>query len=374
MRRGLLRRALQRSGLGLLPLLLVSVSCDGSDPVVPEPAESALVVHVPPDAEPAVRDAIHEALDAAMSNPSAATLLRLGRVLHAHDRLNDAVDAYCRAGEQATTDTERMQASYLAGVAALDFEPTTARRELTRAEAIDAAYPVVKLRLARLDEREGQHERARSRYEQVLERVESAHAELGLARLALADDELDEALRRVDRALALREDFREAHATRSQVLAALGRADEARDAAARAASSSETTDFTDPFLQDVHREARSFTGLLLQANRHRAAGRNGPALIAVERALAVSPEHPDARLTRAALLTELRRTDEAAEVLADLLRQVPTFDGLAEAVRTYLRAAGRSSDVASFDTMLSGSMGSNPGPDGNGLATFVLGR
>lgn len=364
-----LRRA---SALSLLLLgLLLPSGCGEPAPNAPAPTRAAFSVEIPEGAEAAVRVAIEEALEQAQAGDTAEDWLQLGRVLHAHGLTEDAAGAYAEASERAETDGARLQAAYLAGVAWLDRSPALARRELTRAESIDGAYPIVKLRLARLDEREGHLERARARYEAVLQRIDSAHAELGLARLAFAADELGEALRRVDRALALRADFREAHATRSQVLAALGRPEEARDAATRAAASNETTEFTDPFLQDVHREVRSFTGLLLQANRHRTAGRHGPALIAAERALEVRPDHPDARLTRAVLLTELGRTDEAAEALAGLLRDTPTFDGLADAVRVHLRAAGRSSDVATFDTLLLEAAGSSAGPDGDALADLV---
>lgn len=144
----------------------------------------------------------------------------------------------------------------------------------------------------------------------VAVRGDSADAFGNLANALNSLGRFAEAAAAADHALALAPDFAQAHGNRGQALHRLGRLAEAADSYGLAAALNPT-----------------FQAFLNHAVMLRELGRHDQALTAIDQALALKPDHPEAWISRGTALRELGRP---AEALASLDRAIALKPAAAE--------------------------------------------
>ncbi len=306
--------------------------------------------HVPL-AETAVAEGLLGAYDEAARSGTAAAFGRLGRRLASLEARAGAEQAFARAAEQ---EPDVFAWSYHRGVLAQeDGRPRAAIALLEQAARLDPDYPTTWARLGQLQFDAGDDDRARVSFETYTRLAPAdGFGLVGLARLALRADDAVEALRLARQADALRPDDFQTQHTLGTILAARGDTATATVHFERARRLPQGRWFAlrDPLVSEIHQLAGSTHGLTREFERlrdggdldtlqrlaeqivarrpddalmlrnlaeiHRRRGEFAAAHAALDRALAVTPDAPDAHVARSAVA--LAQADhEAALAAAD---------------------------------------------------------
>jgi tetratricopeptide (TPR) repeat protein len=182
---------------------------------------------------PAARAVIEPAArDAAARPADAGAAARLAMALHAWEQWDHAHAAYARAIAIAPDTFDWI---YLDGLVLMRMaRPIEAAQRFARARALDPASLAARVKQADALLDAGDTATARDACaELAADPRTEPFGRFGLGRLAAEARRHDEALRELDRALALVPDFGPAHYARARSLRALGRLDEAAQALAR---------------------------------------------------------------------------------------------------------------------------------------------
>jgi tetratricopeptide (TPR) repeat protein len=142
----------------------------------------------------------------------------------------------------------------------------------------------------------------------------SAYAELGLARVALAQGDVDHARERLEKLTGTSPRFGPAYRLLGGIYAGMNRSDAAQRAI-RAADRLPNAPYLDPTIDTLVRESRSATFLLQQASTADLDTNAAWREYLVRRAVDLDPRNVDALADLATMLRVLHRYDEALDVL-----------------------------------------------------------
>lgn len=182
---------------------------------------------------PAMRDAVSRAYRDAETRPRDGTAAGvLARLLHAWEQWDAAHEAYSRAAALAP---QVFDWPYLdACVLARQVRPAEAAARLREALAIRPDFLPARVRLADALLDAGQNEEGRALFTALLrESAAEPSALFGLGRIAAVEGKHEEAVTKIERAIALFPEWGAAHYALALSLRALGRREEAQQALAR---------------------------------------------------------------------------------------------------------------------------------------------
>ena len=223
-----------------------------------------------------------------------------GMVLEAHTFTDEAIAAYRRAHELSP---RTFRWPYLLA-ALIDERSAADSLPLYRAAlALDPDYAPGHVRYAEALERAGQFEAANREYERAA-RLDptNAHAQAGLGRLALADDEAGAAVRYLSRAQELAPENRSFAVTLAQAYARAGDRERGRQIAAAARSLGRINYRNDPVRSSVHDLALDARSYLRRANAHRVHGELDLARRELRAGIEVDGERPELHFALAEVL------------------------------------------------------------------------
>jgi tetratricopeptide (TPR) repeat protein len=252
---------------------------------------------------------IQAALHAADAEPNAATLLHLGRVLHAHEEWRAAATVYLMAAEH--DGDHRFESLYLAGIVTSRDDAARALELIRQAQAVRGDYAPSCLRAGMLAEVVGDLDGARRQFTRALELERTSHALLGLARVTLEEGEVPWAIDLLQKARRLDPQHQEVTVLLAQALARAGRADEAQRLAAAVQRRHRSTSFPDVLLLRATAESVTYTALVDRAGRAALAGELDDAMKLLDRAIEASPETVEAHLKKGNLLATLGEHERA---------------------------------------------------------------
>jgi len=300
----------------VLGLCFVACSSGVQPPEPPADIVETLVAERIAEATAAVEEA---------SN-SAAAWGRLGTIYDVHVYFDRAIECYDRALE---LDPENFQWPYFSGIALRENDQAAALEAFQRAVALNPDYPPLRLYLGYGHFLEENVDLAGEHYERALQLDErSVNARIGLARVALASQRPDDAVRFLEEALAIAPEEAAVHHHLAHVYGLVG--NERADLHRRLAESSpvemqpgETASFRDPVRDEVTlAEGVSSNWLLTNGQRHLAAGRVQEASDAFSAVLTENPDSIPGLLASARLalgkgeaeraLSQVRRAIELA--------------------------------------------------------------
>ena len=234
----------------------------------------------------AVREPLSTALRAATAAPTDARAVgQLGMLLHAHEQLQLAVEAYARA---AALDPDGFEWVYLAGIARQGLgHHDEASALFRRAVELRAAYPAARFRLAEALVAAGELDESEALY-QALENEPAFEslARYGLGRIAAARGNLTLAVTQLEEACRLYDEFGAALYALARAYRGLGRRDEAE--AVLAASKKHrfgTPPVADPLLDSVRDLVDSPVEHVRRAGQLERDGRVAEAIAELEQAL-----------------------------------------------------------------------------------------
>lgn len=270
--------------------------------------------------EPAVREAVERAMQAAAASPNeAGKAAALGMVLHAHDQYANAVQAYrrARALDPANADT----VYYLGAALAADGHYTEALEPLRQAAAAKPEDVAVRLKLADTLLAAGELAAARQHYEALVAKDPSLPgAHYGLGRTLAGD----EAVAAYTRALSL---FPRYGAAQFALAAAYRRAGRNREAEQALANyerdKTVTPPLPDPAIEKIYALNVSSTGLLRRAQILESHGDVGAALAIHEQLVRANPKLDQAWVNMISLYARLGRSAEAEQAFERAVALTP---------------------------------------------------
>jgi tetratricopeptide (TPR) repeat protein len=151
----------------------------------------------------------------------------------------------------------------------------------------------------------------------------SAHASLGLARLALARGNADDARQILERVTTTSPRFSSGFRLLAESYTVLGRQSDANTALRRANRLPPYAPYADPMVDALARESRNGTFLLRQASEADLADSAEWSEYLTRRALEFDPDNPDVVAKLGRILRTLGRTGEALEVFQRYQQMVP---------------------------------------------------
>lgn len=242
-----------KAGRFLLLALALVACADDPAPTVHKPVAGGTPADFLP---PGVWEGLALGRQMAEQRGDQATWNRYGDALLLWDVNHLAEKAYLVAAR--LPGAERKPSLYLAGVAAIRFEPERAVGLLTTALSEQDDYAPGHLRLAGVLEQLGDVERARFHYERALAIEASDQAYLGLGRLALGAGDDKRALELLEQAWQRNPGRPEIAASLSQCLRRVGRERDARDVAAAVPPMHRRASFLDPHYEVARFHGREF--------------------------------------------------------------------------------------------------------------------
>ena len=265
---------------------------------------SAQDVELPPldQAEPAVREKLSSARDAAAGSRSAASWGRYGMVLEAHGFLEQARIAYDTA--RSLDGREFRWPYYLAGT--LDSsDPERAVALYEQALEIDGSYGPAHLRLARTLEKLGRHDEARDHYLDTT-RLDPSNpfGFLGLGQLALRSGELEEARAQLTRSLGLEDENRGVHNALARLEHRSGNRAAARRHADIARELPRTTYLPDQLRAEIGHEAVDRQSFLLRSRTFKEVGKLREARYELSRLLEIDASYAPGHVAMSELLAQ----------------------------------------------------------------------
>jgi tetratricopeptide (TPR) repeat protein len=264
-----------------------------------------------------VRERILARHRAVVEQPSAETWQAYAYALDAHGFRAEAEPAYLRAA--ALDDQRAFDMLHLCGVATRFLDPERAIAHFRRALALRDDVESTHLHLAVLLVRTGQLDEARQRYERILTRWQSAHAELGLGRVLLATGDAPGALPHLETARNQDPNLAAVHEALARAYARLGRSADSKAAAAKAGDLANENWFPDPLQhrleqEEVHSGAHFRRGSSLAEQ-----GKVKEAIAELEKGVALQPDYATSRFYLASLLAQDAQLDAAIAHLDRIL-------------------------------------------------------
>jgi len=213
-------------------------------------------------AEPAVAEALYEALTAAATQRSAESFGQVGRIAESLDAHRSAIEYFRLAGDE---DGDDFRWPYYQGCAHQALgENQPAIEALERAGAIDTTYPTTFARLGQLYLDVERHDEARESFRRYMEmKPEDWFGQVGLGRLALLDGDLDTARELLEQAARIRAADFQVQFQLGRLYTALGERSQAQahfDAAAALPQGAWFL-FRDPLMQELEESAGSAASL-----------------------------------------------------------------------------------------------------------------
>lgn len=293
----------------MIPALVINIwLAVAAQPAVPALPRLAL------DTYPAAaRSAIAAAYAAAEARPADAKAAGdLGRVLHAWEQWDAARGAYARAQalDPAAFEWRYLDAVVLRRLARPDQADSLLRESLARAPG----YLPAKLALAEALLEAGNLDEARRLFEGLSDPATGPAVQFGLGTIAAREGRHTDAVRHLERAIALYPEFAAAHYAVARAYRALGRREDAEAALARHARyGAQWPAIEDPVLAGVS-ALREDAGALVQRGVKRAeAGDIEGAIAAHVAALARDPSFAQAHANLIGLYGRVRNWEKAAE-------------------------------------------------------------
>lgn len=275
------------------------------------------------NAEPRVRERVEAALTTQADAPNDPEAWgNLGMLYDAHAFRTEAVACYRQAAALAPKDARW---PYLIALALTQEQPEDAVSALEEAVNLGARGVAVHWNLGNLLADLGQPERARGEMLRALEDdPASASALAGLGRIAIMQDQWEEATQRLEQALALDPTSAEVHTLLAQAYRQRGRdADAERMAAlARGLADEDPAGPPDPIFDAVVERGTSSRWLIRRARARHRAGRPDEAEALFREAVTAAPGEP-AALVGLGLIRQARG-DRAGAI--DLYRQALATD------------------------------------------------
>lgn len=329
-------------GAVLVAVLLLVARADAQElPPLPTLHEGALQ-----ELEPAVRDMLVKAYDAARATPlDGDSVGQLGMVLHAHRQYDLAVLCYERV--QRLQPQSFRWAYYHGLLQAKLGRKERALANLHLAQELNPHHLPVRLALGRTLLAAGRLEDGRRIYESLVRAHPSvAQVHYGLGQVLSASEKFAAAADHYREACRLDPEFGSAHYALAVALRRTGKPREAERHFALYLKYHEQADvLDDPFLQDLQRLQRGTRSHLERGRRLQADGRITEAVQEYEQALAADPERPETHLNLFSAYLTLGQFQRAEEYYRELLRVSPN---LPEAHYNYgilLNRQGRVSDA-----------------------------
>jgi tetratricopeptide (TPR) repeat protein len=317
-------------------------------PVVAPPNPDLTGVDAP------IAEKIRSLTDTVSEHPrSAEGWGRLALTLHAHSFLAEAVSAYAQA---AALDPDEFDWPYLAGLALHHQESDEAIEWFERAYELRPDYTPLLLNYARSLLAAGLLEEATVMFQRVLSREPaSPHAHLGLARVAVLQEDLAGARRHLEQALMAAPLDPEVHALLAQVLSRQGESEAAELELKRSKQAEAFAPFPDSVYLNVAREGVGSFWHLRRGEDLMRWGNYAAAAAEFEQAVRLSPDV--ASHTRlGAALDRLGQSGDAVRHLEAAVTLAPTnVDALRHlsaalfAAGRYDEAVARAEDARRFD-------------------------
>ena len=260
--------------------------------------------------EPQVARKIQEAQKAVEEAPASSELWgRLGLVLHAHERNDEAVAAYERALELAS---DELRWAYLLARVLENVEPSRALHFAERASVADSSYAPAHLLRGRLLESANEMDEARTAYEKALAaNPNSASAAFALGRLSLASGDLTPSQRYLERAAQRQPRASAIQASLARVYLLQGEEEKAQLAAEKAKRAGVQIFELDPVLNSMRDEMVSSVGFQIRANRAEARGELDRAEALYRELLVIRPEEANFHQNFASFLVRRSEPREA---------------------------------------------------------------
>ena len=263
---------------------------------------------------PAMRQAIAPVYREARARPDdAATVGALGRTLHAWEQWESAHDVYSRASTLAPASFEwrYLDACVLDRLA----RPADVVVRLRDALKIRGDYLAARVRLADALLGAGEIQESRSLYSALLREPEAEpQALFGLGRIAASEGQHEEAVRNIQRALALFPEWGAANYSLALSLRALGRREEAQQALQRREQyGTRWPSVADPVLTAVSAMRTDFSARLRRAQTLADNGDVSGAIAEYEGALAQDPSLSVAHRSLIKLYSSVRNWEKAEE-------------------------------------------------------------
>lgn len=280
---------------------------------------------------------------------------QLGKLMHAHEVFDRATASYLRAFELEPSNTSWL---YLSAVAMQTTDPVQAAANLK--ECIQQGFdePFVVLRLAELLERTGERDRAEELYLSALDVYpDSPHALIGLARLAMLNDNLDSAAARLERARTITPSHGPIYPLLVQVYRKVGRDDESRVAEMLMHTYTQAIPIADPLLDEVKSLGLSSNALSIRGMDLAARGRLEEAEELFRRVLEMRENQVRDAVNLGVVLARQGRFDEAIEVLTHARSYAPDHVGLLSNLGLALSENG---DLAKSKAMLEHALEQDP--------------
>ena len=268
---------------------------------------------------------------------------QLGKLLHAHEMFDRAVEAYDKAFE---LQPDNLSWLYLSSVASQNVDPNQAIARLQNCLELGFAKPFVALRLANQLERAGRLDAARKQYLSALATgSRPIHALIGMARLDLKSGLFGAAVVWLEEAREIAPMHGPTYPLLVQVYRKLEREDESRIAEILTHTYTQAIPITDPILAEVEAlgissNALSARGLLLASQ-----GRLQEAEELFERVLNVRDGQVRDAINLGVVLARQQRFDEAIEVFTQAASSAPDHVGLLTNLGMALAQNGMLSDA-----------------------------
>jgi len=213
----------------------------------------------------------------------------LGAVLMTHKFHAEAITCFAEAEKLAPTEPRW---PYLQGVILLAWAPDAALPKLARAaELTGDTRPTPKLKLADALLERGQLDEAAKHFAAVAKaHPDEPQALLGIGRVALAREQLEEALQPLKRAAASPPTARAAFALIAGIQHRLGNSAAAAEASRRVAALPREPAMADPFVGEISALQTGMQAWLTRADRLFRAGKAREAMALLERTVATYPD------------------------------------------------------------------------------------
>ncbi len=242
----------------LLSVALVLVGCGGCDDPAPTTVVSAGGIDALEFLPPESRMAILRIEEAARRASNQESWMGFAHTCLANELRERAESAYLEAA--GLPGDRQFDAQYLAGVAATRFAPGRAEKHIAAALAMRGRYVPAHLRHADVLLALGRQNEAKATLERTLQMEVTAHALLGLGRIALDRGEDDEARTLLEDAWRRHPGRPEIAAALAQALRRAGREDMAQELAESIPRTHHWTFFEDPVHEAALRDGEHFTG------------------------------------------------------------------------------------------------------------------
>ena len=287
-----------------------------------------------------VRERIAERRATVVANPASAQAWgRLGMAFDVHNLVSEAAVCYAQAER---IDNADFRWPYMLAICLPESDPADVALVLSRARALNPDYAPLNLRLAQALFRAGDKPSAALSFQNALTtNPNSTHALVGLAMIALAEKDFQNARLLLERAIRIRPSHGEAYRLLTRVYRALNLTEQSKAAAVAGSRFASKTPMLDPARSEVMLEGATVAHLVRQASLLRRDGRHADAVRKLRQALEVRPDEMMAHFQLGlALFFGLDRRDEGLSELREAVRLDPSFPDAQRALREAESLAG----------------------------------